>query len=60
MMNRLLFEIIRRTVAGEWTPIQALQSAWESGIREGMARQRVKEILETSDELLEGDSPVED
>jgi hypothetical protein len=48
-MNPLLEALVAKVVANELTPVDALVSAWDSGIREGMARQRVAEALRTPD-----------
>lgn len=44
-MNLLLQSIVARVVARALTPVQAMEQAWEAGIREGMARQRVADAL---------------
>lgn len=44
-MNRILLDLVQGVVAGEITAAQAMQAAWNSGILEGMARQRVATAL---------------
>lgn len=52
-MNHILEALIRRAVAREVNPAEAMQAAWDSGIQEGIARQRLGHILHNSaDDLL--------
>lgn len=44
-MNLLLQAIVARAVARQITAAGAIEEAWEAGIREGMARQRVAHAL---------------
>lgn len=43
-MNRILDGLVARVVAGEMTAAEAMEAAWQSGIQEGKARQKVEDI----------------